>query len=125
MRCSPVSASPNVISTIGSTSSAALPMSPTYSSRPSISSSTIRRLAELLVDELHALREARVVFHDGRLRDAHGRVLEQRLDDQREAQLRRTDGLLAGVTLGERRHANPVVRKDLLGERLVTRHEQR
>src|SRR6266571_2763246 len=41
MRCSPVSASPNVISTIGSTSSAALPMSPTYSSRPSISSSTI------------------------------------------------------------------------------------
>ena len=41
MRCSRASASPNVSSMIGSTWTLSLPSRPTYSSRPSISSSTI------------------------------------------------------------------------------------
>ena len=42
---------------------------------------------DAIVDEGHALLERVVVAHDRRLRDADRRVLVQRLDDQREAQI--------------------------------------
>jgi len=83
-----------------------------------------RRLAELLMDELHALRQVLVILHDGRLGDPHRRVLEQRLHDQRKPQLRGAYWLLPLVTLGERRDPDPVVREDLLRERLVPGDQQ-
>src|SRR2546427_11656418 len=58
------------------------------------------------------------------LGDADRRVLEQGLDDQREAELRRPQRLLAGVELGEGRDTDAVVREDLLRERFVARDQQ-
>src|SRR2546422_7870890 len=47
------------------------------------------RLVELLVDELDPHPELFIVLHHRGLRDAYRRVLQERLHDQREPQLRR------------------------------------
>src|SRR2546422_9062044 len=67
------------------------------------------RLVELLVDELDPHPELFIVLHHRGLRDAYRRVLQERLHDQREPQLRRPYRLLSRAKLGERRHPNLVV----------------
>ena len=76
----------NDISHTGNTSSRSLPITPTYSSRPSMNCSTMAAVPRLVVDELHAPGELLVVLDDRRLRDAGRRLEEERLDDQREVQ---------------------------------------
>src|SRR6266487_3682649 len=115
MRCSP-SDSPNVSSTMGRTWRVPFPALDQLFDDG--------RLAELLVDELHPHLELFIVLHHRGLGDAHRRVLQQRLHDEREPQLRRPYRLLSRAKLGERGHPDLVVRENLLGERLITGDEQ-
>ena len=68
----------------GSACSAWLPRMPTYSSRPSMYCSAMRRRADAFVDERDALLQLLVAVDDRRLRDADRGFLRQRLHDQRE-----------------------------------------
>ena len=76
------------------------------------------------MNELDTLGEGRIVFDNRRLGDPDRRVLEQRLHDQREPQLRGPHQLVAVVEFSERRHADAVIGEDLLGQRFVAGDEQ-
>ena len=83
-----------------------------------------RGLMVFAVDELDALLETGVVFHDRRLRDADRGVLEQRLHDEWKPQLGRPHEGVAFVELGECRNPDAVECEDFLGERFVPGDEQ-
>ncbi len=76
------------------------------------------------MDELHAPRELLFVLDDGGLRDAGGRLEEERLDDEREAQPAAEPRAGAAADDQEVGHGDPVVREELLGERLVAREDE-
>src|SRR5262249_44631814 len=83
-----------------------------------------RRGADPLVDEGHALGELFVAVHHRRLRNAVGGVLVQALDDEREAQTRRTADLAPQRKHGEGRQWDAVIDQELLRQILAARQHE-
>ncbi len=86
--------------------------------------STMAAVLQAFVDEGDALGQLLVVLDHRRLRDAGGRLEEQRLHDQRKPELARQHGLAAGPHDREVRHRHAVVGEQLLRQRLVARQDQ-
>ena len=78
----------------------------------------------LVVHELDALLELRLVGDDRRLRNAERRVLGGRLHEQRVLDLARQPQLDAAPEHRELRRGNAVIRQQLFRQRLVTRQQQ-
>ena len=83
-----------------------------------------RRGVDALVDEGDALLELLVAVDDGRLGDADRRFLRQRFHDQRKRQPLRPPDRAPDAEDLELRHRDAVVGEQLLGQRLVARHQQ-
>src|ERR1035437_5897314 len=79
--------------------------------------------ADPLVDEAYAFGELFVRIDDRRLCDAHRRVLDERLHDERKGQARRTLYLPPHREHRELGNANAVIEQELLRERLAARDD--
>ena len=114
----------NDISHTGNTRRRWLPMTPTYSSRPSMNCSTIAGVRMVSWMYLTRLMQLLFVGDHRRLRDADRRLVGQRLHDHRVAQPLRQHRLAVERHDREVRRRNAVIREELPRQRLVARQRQ-